>query len=181
MERAEVIPDAVGVVVAWRVWRMLYKDGVTRLHSTVSGHPFWPVREALAAECIPIVGYSERNTCKHRHPSDDDIPHIQHYSEYTNSRAFNCGIWGMKHGNRPPWDVDRYEHAIGRVALWGVIREHARGWRAQYAYPLDIFILRPLDIAHHMRDLKAYGVPVYSYPIHTEEEVWTLVKNFDVL
>jgi hypothetical protein len=30
---------------------------------------------------------------------------------------------------------------LGRVSLWGRVFENTHGWRAQYAYPYELFVL----------------------------------------
>ena len=52
---------------------------------------------------------------------------------------------------------------VGRVALWGRIVCHEGGFRAEYAYPLDMSILpsEGADCWAAARSLaEAYGVPV---------------------
>jgi hypothetical protein len=66
---------------------------------------------------------------------------------------------------RPPPEAIQY--AVGRVALWGVVIECERGWRASYAYPARLYVptrstarrprLSPREVAD---GLAAYGVPV---------------------
>lgn len=38
-------------------------------------------------------------------------------------------------GRRPP------PLALGRVSLWGRVFENTDGWRAQFAYPYELFVL----------------------------------------
>ena len=49
--------------------------------------------------------------------------------------------------------------AYGRVSLWGRIVEHKHGYRAQFAYPLDL-VLAGGDTALVDRLTTAYGIDV---------------------
>jgi hypothetical protein len=48
--------------------------------------------------------------------------------------------------------------AFGRVSLWGRIVEHVDGWRAEYAYPYEITVYGPDELAAKLRSL--YGIDV---------------------
>lgn len=71
----------------------------------------------------------------------------------------NCGVWAFK-------DVDRLVAAIGSgynnikvigsVSLWGRVIETENGYRAQYAYPSELWLLDG-----SLEELALiYGVPV---------------------
>lgn len=77
--------------------------------------------------------------------------------------ACECGVWALRTRESADEVFGAYADsgvpvAIGRVALWGRIIEHNRGWRGQFAYPLDLeaFGAAPAAVA----DLaEQYGVP----------------------
>jgi len=48
-----------------------------------------------------------------------------------------CGIYACKHWEHQ--DVDSRYGLVGIVALWGRVFEHEDGYRAQYAYPLELW------------------------------------------
>lgn len=66
-----------------------------------------------------------------------------------------CGLWGVPRQEHLPkygeFDgrraVKHSEHLIvvGQVHLWGRVIEHEHGWRAQYAYPYELFVKPTLD------------------------------------
>ena len=48
--------------------------------------------------------------------------------------------------------------AFGRVSLWGRIVEHEHGWRAEHAYPYDVTVYGPPELAETVRGLYAIDV-----------------------
>jgi hypothetical protein len=65
-----------------------------------------------------------------------------------------CGFYATK---EPDEHWATYSAAYGKVALWGRIVEHERGYRAQYAYPLELWVYP----GYHIK-LRDYGVPAYE-------------------
>jgi hypothetical protein len=49
---------------------------------------------------------------------------------------------------------------FGEVALWGKVIRHARGYRAEFAYPIRLWVLGPVGEASIEEVASAYGVPV---------------------
>jgi hypothetical protein len=48
---------------------------------------------------------------------------------------------------------------LGAVALWGVVLEHERGFRAQYASPL--WLTKKVGPKHALREIERdYGIPL---------------------
>lgn len=82
----------------------------------------------------------------------------------------NCGI----HGFKKKEDCLRLYHATnkfivstdcfcyGQVSLWGRVIEHERGYRAQYAYPYEIFVPSS-TMAKHLTN--KYAVDVFYEPL----------------
>jgi hypothetical protein len=72
---------------------------------------------------------------------------------------------------------------VGRVALWGVVHEHERGWRATFAYPERLFVpISELDPRHARRlmdGLRRYEVPVRAVDGSTADEVVDAVSELD--
>lgn len=98
-------------VVAWRTWTLAGSpDGTeVRLLPLFGDRRPWPARDAVRASC----------TRRGRHP----VP------------GFNCSCgWYAMHGHEA-LRRSRDPAALGTVALWGRIVEHAFGFRAEYAYP----------------------------------------------
>lgn len=111
------VPDMVQVLTGWRGWKL--KDG---LLSALGVEAVWPAREVLRATC--------------RNGSAEN-----HLAPCWNCQ---CGIWAFK-------DLDRLVAAIGSaytgikvlgsVSLWGRVIEAENGYRAQYAYPSELWLL----------------------------------------
>ena len=63
-------------------------------------------------------------------------------------------------------EIERYPAVVGRVKMWGKVIPGEHGWRAQYAYPAELFIVKSLIgnlVNRHLplyEDLQNYGVPV---------------------
>jgi hypothetical protein len=51
-------------------------------------------------------------------------------------------------------------HVIGEVYLWGEVAEHESGYRAQFAYPKELWVSRHPDPITVMNLEANYGVPV---------------------
>jgi len=67
--------------------------------------------------------------------------------------AERCNLW------------ERRDVAFGRVSLWGNIVEHEDGYRAEFAYPLDLYIYSGLLVTQYDQGLTrglrdAYAVEV---------------------
>lgn len=128
------VPDMVQVITGWRAWKL--KGG---LLSALGVDATWPIKEAIRAAC--------------RNGGNES-----HLAPYWNCQ---CGIWAFK-------DIDRLVAAIGSgysdvsvlgsVSLWGRVIETENGYRAQYAYPSELWLLNPA-----LEELGLlYGVPVRS-------------------
>lgn len=58
-----------------------------------------------------------------------------------------CGIWALRSRELAKEVCRSYAEsatplAMGRIALWGRIVEHEKGWRGQHAYPIDLRVVR---------------------------------------
>lgn len=87
----------------------------------------------------------------------------------------SCGVWAVRTPTHAASALDIYgrswkplHRVLGRVSLWGTIVEHDHGWRAQFAYPAELFIPRRrlhgpdvLDVGALVDALSAYDVPIH--------------------
>ncbi len=119
------VPDLTDYVVGWREWYLLphpdmpeakLYSGYNIMSTTIEGvsGPYWPFRKPLESVCAQ----SEVSPCNHE---GHQVGH-------------GCGIYAYKNDSlwiAPCW---------GKVALWGRIVEHEDGYRAQYAYPLELHV-----------------------------------------
>ena len=108
----------------WRLWRVR-RDGVGyRLASWCRGED-WPERERLEARCRRFVGRSHGRAPEPGHA---------------------CGIYAVRTRElaesllRSMPATRAGTIAIGTVSLWGRVIENVGGWRAQFAYPYELFV-----------------------------------------
>lgn len=157
-------PDLVEPILGWRCWQAVEAvDGSAALGSVV--YPtVWPRRRRFDAQCEAAHWHLRapfRRT--HEHPAP--------------AASCGCGVYAVPDVERAlrylDWDGGgRRSHlrVLGLVRLWGVVLECDRGWRAEHAYPLRLYVVSPTrrrrdgDEAAVAAELAAYGVPVDSLP-----------------
>jgi hypothetical protein len=155
-------PDYAEPVEAWRVWRVVTREGRIVLKSLFVG-AVWEPGLPLVASCT--AGHRSWRPPWRKKPNDHAAPDLE----------CGCGIYGVQsiaaarsYLERPPL-LCRDDRVIGRVALWGNVVECTSGWRASHAYPIELFVPTTV-VAHGLRQrgyveeillaLEAYGVPV---------------------
>jgi hypothetical protein len=144
------IPDYISPVVGYSVWQW----DTAGLRS-LNGEPWLPGRP-LAAGCMAaargtIVGRAEAVHYAHEPPHSD----------------CTCGIYATK--SIEHLRKTRYTQSgiHGEVFLWGTVVEHRLGWRAQYAYPKNLFLsphALPFTLAGiqaRLKALTAYRIDVF--------------------
>jgi hypothetical protein len=132
---ASPAPDRSEPVVGWRLWLLVPVPGTRRAKWTLAS-PFVPVEwsprvpaRALCTSCgdspgrdCPCGLYALRPG-----PFTEDVPTLR----------------GAAGSFSPPFAepalVSRC--VIGRVAGWGRVIEHTKGWRASFAYPLSLAVI----------------------------------------
>ena len=143
-------PDYVHVLTGWRAWRVRYTNEGRRLQALGQDH-VWEPKKQIAAECAKSGSVSiffgpppfQERTCQHAAP------------------AFNCecGIWAFKDLDRLVKAVEDRNNKIevlGSVSLWGRVIETENGYRAQYAYPSELWLFN--------RELEELGL-IYDVPV----------------
>lgn len=138
------IPDSVNVITAYRAWHVCNTKEGLRLKA-LGQNDVWEPKKAIEAKCT-----SGKN---HRSPDFD----------------CECGIWSFTCVDKLLEALSGYTPSvIGKVSLWGRVVECENGFRAQYAYPAELW----LDPKHE--DLSwIYGVPVRTAeikPVEKEKE-----------
>ena len=132
----EPTPDLVSAIEAWRTWLVVRTGEGLRLGSVMYAS-CWPVRACMHATCRPQPGGWPGLVDSGRHAHDSPAADCR------------CGIYGASElaeaaryldtvgpvGEPVAWSV------IGRVSLWGRVFENTDGWRAQFAYPYELFVL----------------------------------------
>jgi hypothetical protein len=183
-----VVPDKIAPEIGWRVWLVVaHEPARLALHSVVQAKVEWPVRRELRAECrraaVPEATLRALTgsvaAASHRAPNESCAAGGGH----------GCGIYAA----RSPEGCSEYlkgsyspslvcgaqvvHRVLGSVALWGKVVAGERGWRAECAYPVEIWLPRTMHIASG-RDTGAFRPPVlpreliaellspYAVPVH---------------
>jgi len=144
------IPDLVQVITAYRAWRAESVNGQVRLFA-LGMDVVWEPRQKVEAECIQWASWMMRRLSSNEAwPREHEAPDFH----------CCCGIWGFKsvenllsalgQGYKPS--------VIGKVSLWGRVIETENGFRAQYAYPEELWTWSAESSAEELGLL--YGVPV---------------------
>jgi hypothetical protein len=153
-----VVPDYAAPLIGWRTWAVVEEKGDLALRSMVY-ESRWPPRERLVAVCG-----RRRVLARWRRVQPHEAP----------DERCECGIYAACGPDLALPFLGRLglirgakSALIGRVALWGRVIECERGWRATFAYPTQLYVLRapasrrqPADARALARDLAVYGVPV---------------------
>jgi len=119
---------AIEPVLGWRVWRLHVVDGEPTLAPTTP-RPDWPLREPIRASC----------TGSHTRLYMVFNPELERFHR-SPVLGCTCGV----HAAKDPRRLARGVHGagvIGRVAMWGRVIEHSRGWRAELAYPWQLRLI----------------------------------------
>lgn len=163
-------------VVGWRIWRVerridrkisaldlalelreAERAGVERPAEalfdyrlrSLSQPEFWPTRARLESLC------GRESHLAHRYSAGPEAD-------------CECGIWAFRAYDLAERTLLDYAQsgrvlARGRVSLWGRIIEQEHGWRAQFAYPLEIDLYgAPEEVALDLA--VAYGIEASARP-----------------
>jgi hypothetical protein len=157
------VPDLEGTVEGWRAWGVpiTVGEGVPRLYSVTHSNYYWAPRKRAQAQCLRGSRPKGLTTCK-----GVECPNEQ----------CTCGFYSAKtFEHLQSMAYHRYHdvfHVVGRVANWGKVIEGSQGWRAQYAYPVELFV--PFEAWRLAKPLGSlYGVPVSLKDILTEDQSTT--------
>src|SRR4051794_17189575 len=129
-------PDYVEPLEAWRVWRVCQREGRIVLHSAFADAP-WEPGVPLSATC------AKRHRSVWRRRQTDRPPHD------APDIACSCGIYGVRSLTAARWYLEsqpvlgRADRVLGRVALWGDVVVSEGGWRASFAYPIELLVPVP--------------------------------------
>lgn len=129
---------AIEPIVGWRSWTIV-QEGAGWLLTSCTAATQWQPREALEASCARqdtditaysfsmaflAPGYHEKSSLPmHDAPGDHCVCGVYAWKEESQSIPASA-----KHG------------VFGEVTLWGRVVTHARGYRAEYAYPKSLVI-----------------------------------------
>lgn len=140
------VPDLIGTVEGWRAWRVpvtLPPYGLApKMYSVTAAQAdyAWVPRKRMQADC-PTCG--------------DNVPGNTHTCGFYSARDLEHL---MSQGYHHYTEHDGYTRVVGQVANWGKVIECTRGWRAQYAYPVSLYV--PFECWRLLKPLsEAFGVP----------------------
>lgn len=135
----------------WRLWHVIGGDDGPLLTSWWT-HTAWPARRAVESRCAV---HGPRPALHH-------ACGIHAFAGYDQALAY--AEHGPREGLLFSRRVDRVlAVAIGRVSGWGRSVRHAAGWRAQYAYPFDLYLLSgDRGVARRVAD--RYAVETLPFP-----------------
>lgn len=124
------VPDMVAPIVAWRAWKVSGKN-LQALGKSV----IWEPKKIIEAAC-DAVGHK-------------DAP----------VKDCQCGIWAFKSDDNLIKAVTAGSYkmtVMGQVSLWGRVIETENGFRAQFAYPKELWLLD--ETLEHLG--YTYNVPI---------------------
>lgn len=135
-------PDVLGEVEGWRMWLVAGPPRLPRLFS-----PYTYSRRLPLAGVWPTGAYLYAH-CRKGHEAP--------------AEGCTCGIYALQsHGElvRSGYVNRQGGNVVGRVGLAGLIVPGDRGWRAERARVLELYV--PFDLWRLVRPLsRAYQVPV---------------------
>lgn len=125
------IPDYTHTLTGWRAWDV--QDGML---VALAWRSPWRARKAAPATC---------------RADDHSAPQMD----------CDCGYWSFKTKEKmiatfAESGRDRHPVVFGPVEIWGRVIEHEHGYRSEFAYPKELWLLKP-----GLESLSwTYGVPV---------------------
>lgn len=134
------MPDLVACITAWRAWCVVHtKDGY-RLQALGKDH-IWQPKTPMVAECAAVPGINPQLAMIRAMRLGQVESTPAHPAPH---ESCSCGIWSFK-------ELDGLVAAIGngynevrvlgQVSLWGRVVETTNGFRAEKAYPAELWLL----------------------------------------
>lgn len=128
-------------IIGWRKWLADPELGVLRSVYKIQD---WAPREKLCASCMirsgNVIEGGSRPPCR-----------------LAPSMACSCGIYAVNTHNdlsraggnasalvAPGVQAAQRVDVIGQVSLWGRILDCPHGWRSEFAYPYELFVVPPV-------------------------------------
>lgn len=161
--RATMPGKASGHIIAWRRWRLHDNLPETPIDRLSTRDLASLSQQALCEKMLEIQQAVQ--SVRDRHPyllqSGNGFEWqpgepVVGYFHKDMPRAHGAGVYALRECSQMTVD-DR--EVIGRVALWGNVMEHEHGYRARYAYPVELWHPNP-EVADALG--KAYGVTVHT-------------------
>jgi len=162
------IPDYISPIVGWRVWQW----DATGLRSL--NNESWLPRKPLEAKCrVSDCGMLARRAEALR--GSHDAPRAD----------CSCGVYAAK--NLTQLRTTGYARfgIHGEVFLWGALIEHERGFRAQFAYPKNLYLpleMLPFTLAgiqSRLQTLFPYGGDIFIFHSSVSIPLWRKGSGLD--
>lgn len=144
----------VDAVVAYRAWEAWAVDGIIHLTSVTRREVEWPRGKTVEAVC-PCLRTAMRSARFHRWSIGDvslDQPAETHALPETYV-LHTCGIYAWANPIIPytPRMLGlqmgyHYAYVVGEVLLWGRVRVHERGYRAEFAKPSAFYVTDTMSV-----------------------------------
>jgi hypothetical protein len=162
------VPDYISPIAAYRVWQW----DTTGLKS-LCGEP-WHPGQPLAARCRvysagTIVARAEAAHDAHDAPQAD----------------CTCGVYASKSLEHLRTTGYARYGIHGEVYLWGKVVEHERGWRAQLAYPRNLFLspdalpVTLAEIQSRLKMLTTYRIDIFVADPKGNIPLWGKGAGYD--
>lgn len=157
------VPDFIEPFIAWRVWDVALSDDGLTLESL-----FYPTNWT--------PGTKMKATCRYGCP---EVPGRSH-DHGDGVHSLPCGFYGGKTleqaatylpatlSDPTSMTLKRTRSVIGKVALAGLVKEHERGYRAELAWPVALWV--PVS----------FGFPVNAWEGDPERAARLLYRRYDV-
>lgn len=128
-----VIPDLTTCLVGWRGWRVTAAGDGYRLQA-LGRNEIWSPKKPIAAECRE--DYMTMSIFSSWGEPDNTKPHD------CPSKDCHCGVWAFRSLDEFKKMAESYHSTVvvGQVYLWGRVLECENGYRAQYAYPKELWL-----------------------------------------
>lgn len=153
---------------AWRLWSVILPDST----GDDDGNRDWR-HQAIAHRLNPGNPYELLSKPMLASANGDDLwfPRDYEPAVCTAGKAHmaphldcECGFWALKEDAICEAALGSYNgaHAVGKVKLWGRYVEFSKGYRAQHAYPSEVWLRngQPNEAMRaHLADM--YGIPVH--------------------
>ena len=175
------VTDSLSCIVGWRAWRLWpdfeqvksmphMRDDLPLLLRAVAYHNTYPVMEKMTAICLCAQNAVNaraifiNGTPSMANPAGIEDFAPQHVAPDWNC---NCGIWAFKTLDHLMAVLGQHHYGklpvLGTVNMWGRVIETENGFRAQYAYPKELWLVDPA--------VERVG-GLYKVPIRTADYAW---------
>lgn len=153
-------------LIGWRAWKVkTYRrlDGTVEPRlAPISDTLLWHPRERAVGICTASGDYHQAMVDAFLF-GNGYVRTDTHEAPHPDCR---CGLWAVRDRGIAQAKVSR-GGVFGRVAMWGRVLEFKKGYRAQYAYPVEIYgDTRNEEVVRQLGEL--YGVPVRIVPARPE-------------